>query len=118
MNRIAVAVLLLAGCASMERHALDDEIEYGRVMQATYVPSQSYSGSGFSTSGHVVFTSGQTDPRYALVIRCPHGQFEVNSEELFRRVSQGDSVRITYHRVVDGNGVFRGYETVGLDRVQ
>lgn len=106
---VVVALVALAGCHETEYSA--ELRESGRVEQVTYLPSESSTGVGMTSGGNLAVVTSSTSAKYVIVFSCLHGKFTLSptsaqSKELFKRLSQGDSVTIRYREVYhikDGN---------------
>lgn len=105
---LSAGLLLLSGCNGFRREGGPQLSEPGRVVDLPYVPAGhgSGSGTGFSTSGDITFSSSSIDipARYAIVFECQHGRFVVeNQPELWKSLHVGEEVDIHYYEILEGD---------------
>lgn len=106
MNKlILVLCLLLTGCdfEFPENKPSELKQEGAEIIQLSYLPSQSYSGTGIgmSMSGSMVVTAngGSTEEKWGVVIRCDqhHKTFALDSKSIYQNVKAGDKVILDYY---------------------
>jgi hypothetical protein len=108
MKKVITIVLsaLLLLCSCVKRSEL--KTETGVVIMTQYTPplNATSSGVGFNSDGNTVFTvSTINEPaRFHVIFRCHlHKKtFAIESQELFARLSRGDTVRISYYELTGG----------------
>lgn len=94
--------------------------EQGFVVEKQYFPDtrQTVEGTGFSTSGDVVFTSHQmgADERFILVFKCEHGiVFSINRSDLYAKLNKGDSVIIDYYELRNRSGEIKDFDLINAN---
>jgi hypothetical protein len=83
--------------------------ERGVVIEKQYYPDtrQVVSGTGFSTSGHMVITShtvGEKE-KYMVILKCEHNiVFSINNPNVYGKLSKGDNITIDYYEIVNKKG--------------
>lgn len=110
MKIAAIASLaFLFGCT----HEGPSKSERATVIQHSYVPSTTSSGTGFSSKGSLVFTSSTSPEVWATVFRCAdHGAtFALTGKETYESTRDGQTVDLEYVEVLDGREKVVDYRT-------
>lgn len=97
--------------------------ENGIVVEKQYFPDtrQTVIGTGYSTSGNFVVTTHSIgeDEKYIVIFKCEHGVvFSINKAELYGKLNKGDSVKIDYYELVNGNGEVKDLDFVDANCVK
>ena len=129
MNRsILISIILLCTFTACKKYATESSevlTEQGVVLALSYMPKNHGSGLGpaFSLSDgsmSLAVTSVSMPEKYAVVFRCSHGSFVVESgaKELFSNLQTGQEVTIEYrerYRIVTENGQILSKNITGYD---
>ena len=100
---LLLCLLVLPGCIQWKTTYSPELREQAVVVDLAYCPPTHGSGTGVGVTGGgniaVSSVSVSTQPAWATVFRCQHGQFIVQGEETYRSVSEGDTVTVVYREV-------------------
>ena len=111
---------LLAGCIYRDK---ETSYEKGKVIKTEYMPDtrKTTVGYGVSSSGRMVttFTPSGEDEKYLVLFRCEHGVvFPVENKDLFTRLSEGDSVNISFYNIRKKDGSIVDFQFVDADKIK
>jgi hypothetical protein len=112
-----VALCALAGCVDV---SFGPELtEPGRVEETHFVPGQSGTSTGISSSGHVVIGDISTDPVWATVFECQHGKFVIQgsderARQLWAKLKPGDAVEIRYVERFESTDGYKTKKLTGI----
>lgn len=117
-----ILILILISQFSCNYNESEIKVEYGKVIQMTYVPPIEAigGGSGISTSGNVVVTNSYLHgkEKYAITIKCEHNEvFSVNSKNDYAKIEVGDSIKIFYTEITIDSNLVR-YDFKSLRKVE
>lgn len=105
-------------------------IEDAVVEDVIYTPAfhGQISGSGFSSSGDVSFSSGsvKAPPSYSIIFRCEHGRFVIDGSstrnaKIFALAKPGQKMQIEYRELLKkdkGGNVVIGYDFIDARPIQ
>lgn len=96
--------------------------ETGVVVAKQFKPSMDATGYGISTSGNVSMHTLSESEKFVVAFKCEHGVvFTVDNSNVFAKVNEGDTVKISYHELLSNERVdspnTNGFKVVGFDFV-
>ena len=117
MRSIALLALALAACLQEGPHAYED----ATVLDLVYSPSSTGTASGFTSNGDFHVSTVQTNARYAVIFKCPHGKFVIEGDDdkhkqLWQQFSKGDNVRVEYAELLYSDGTRKGFRFYGVTK--
>ena len=106
--------VVLSGCLNRREPM---KHEQGYVIEKQYFPDtrQTVTGIGVSTSGNMIVTAhsiGENE-KYLILFKCEHGVvFSINRNDLYVKLNKGDTVKIDYYEMINGDGEVKDLDFV------
>lgn len=122
---LLVFAIFIISCGLKKREPIKHERGLVMVMQYSAEINASGSGTGMAmdSKGGIspTFThvSLHESEKYTVVFRCEHGVvFSINSQDLFAKLNEKDSVLISYYELINNDGDVKDLEFVDANNIK